>query len=87
MHGGASNDPCSEIYAGPSAFSESETKSLSQYISSVARNLDSYISFHSYSQVLLIPFGHQGNEVPENNQELVLMIMQSNNETILLITC
>ncbi|KAK4873402.1 hypothetical protein RN001_015431 [Aquatica leii] len=70
MDGGASNNTCSETHAGPKPFSEKETKTLSNYIVSVIHDLDAYISFHSYSQLLLIPFGHQGLEVPENNDQL-----------------
>ncbi|KAF5281424.1 hypothetical protein FQR65_LT14695 [Abscondita terminalis] len=70
MDGGASTDPCSEVHGGSKAFSEKETSTLSQFITTVVQDLDAYISFHSYSQLLLIPFGHQGMEVPENNDQL-----------------
>lgn len=56
--GGASNIVCSETYAGPNAFSEPETASLAQYYSSIKDHISIYISFHAYSQFLLIPFGH-----------------------------
>ncbi|XP_055527853.1 uncharacterized protein LOC129720401 [Wyeomyia smithii] len=58
MQGGASNVPCSDTYAGPEAFSEPETKSLSEYFSSVQSSISTYLSFHSYSQLLLLPYGH-----------------------------
>ncbi|KAF2899310.1 hypothetical protein ILUMI_06866 [Ignelater luminosus] len=70
MEGGASSDECSTTFAGGSAFSEIETKSLSEYITSVADTLDTYLAFHSYSQYLLIPFSHDESAVPENNDEL-----------------
>ncbi|KAK4873403.1 hypothetical protein RN001_015432 [Aquatica leii] len=70
MEGGSSYNPCSDTFAGRSAFSEIEAKSLSQFITSISSQLDAYISFHSYSQLLLIPFGHQGLEKPPNNDEL-----------------
>lgn len=54
---GGSNDPCSDIYPGPSAFSEASTKSLSHFISGIAPKLTAYIAFHSYSQLLLLPYG------------------------------
>ncbi|GLG98821.1 Zinc carboxypeptidase A 1 [Gryllus bimaculatus] len=57
MDGGASSSACSETYAGSSAFSEIEARSLSQYISTIADKLSVYLSFHSYSQYLLIPYG------------------------------
>ncbi|CAG9761715.1 unnamed protein product [Ceutorhynchus assimilis] len=58
MQGGASNQPCSDTYAGPNALSEACTDSLSQFIDSIGDDLIAYISFHSYSQMLLLPYGH-----------------------------
>ncbi|CAG9832791.1 unnamed protein product [Diabrotica balteata] len=55
---GATNNPCDRLYAGPSAFSEIETKSLSEYMSKVANEILLYISFHSYGQYILLPYGH-----------------------------
>ncbi|XP_044733673.1 zinc carboxypeptidase-like [Chrysoperla carnea] len=55
---GASSSECSETYAGSKAFSEIETKTLSEYIEKISKDLHGYIAFHSYSQVLLIPYGH-----------------------------
>ncbi|XP_055308561.1 uncharacterized protein LOC129572592 [Sitodiplosis mosellana] len=54
---GASTDPCSEIYAGPTPFSEPETLALSKFIKSFD-NIKLYLSFHSYSQLLLFPYGY-----------------------------
>ncbi|XP_059619316.1 zinc carboxypeptidase A 1-like [Phlebotomus argentipes] len=53
---GTSSYPCSEVYAGKKAFSESETKSLADFISTIS-GLKLYVSIHSYSQLLLYPFG------------------------------
>ncbi|XP_037959652.1 zinc carboxypeptidase A 1 [Teleopsis dalmanni] len=64
-HVGASTNPCSDTYAGPEAFSEIETKSLSNYIASLKGKIQLYISFHAYSQYLLYPYGHT-NELPDN---------------------
>lgn len=56
--GGASALPCSETFRGPSAFSEPSTSSLSEFIGTIAHRLVAYISFHSFSQMLLIPYGY-----------------------------
>ncbi|CAG9856924.1 unnamed protein product [Phyllotreta striolata] len=56
--GGSTNDPCSDVYAGPKPFSEIETRSLSEYMKGVAKQLELFITFHSYSQLMLIPYGH-----------------------------
>ncbi|KAG5334766.1 CBPA1 carboxypeptidase, partial [Acromyrmex charruanus] len=58
--GGSSRNPCAETYAGSAPFSCVETKSLSEYLKflSVSKKIGAYISFHSYSQLLLWPYGH-----------------------------
>ncbi|XP_033231048.1 zinc carboxypeptidase-like [Belonocnema kinseyi] len=70
MSGGASNYPCAETYAGSSAFSEPETKSMAKYIKSVGNKLFAYISFHSYSQLLMFPYGHTSAHLDNYNEEL-----------------
>ncbi|KAJ8686600.1 hypothetical protein QAD02_022394 [Eretmocerus hayati] len=57
MQGGASPIPCFDNYAGKKAFSEIETKSLSKYLTSIKDKLFAYIAFHSYSQLLMFPYG------------------------------
>ncbi|XP_073327545.1 carboxypeptidase A1-like [Pagrus major] len=54
---GASNNPCSETYRGPRANSESEVKSIVDFVRSHG-NLKSFVSIHSYSQMLLYPYGY-----------------------------
>ncbi|XP_017472050.1 PREDICTED: zinc carboxypeptidase A 1-like [Rhagoletis zephyria] len=66
---GSSNNPCSDTYAGPKAFSEIETRTLAEYISTLKGKLYLYLSFHSYSQLLLFPYGHTG-ELPPNYKDL-----------------
>ncbi|XP_046971373.1 zinc carboxypeptidase-like [Vanessa cardui] len=57
---GASSDPCTQTYAGPSPASEPETQAISNYLLSLKRtgNVLYYFAFHSYSQMTLIPFSH-----------------------------
>ncbi|KAJ0173500.1 hypothetical protein K1T71_010649 [Dendrolimus kikuchii] len=55
---GASINPALDTYAGPGPFSEPETRSLSTYIRSISDRIDMYLSFHSFSQMLLLPFGN-----------------------------
>ncbi|XP_046971668.1 zinc carboxypeptidase-like [Vanessa cardui] len=55
---GASVNPATDTYAGPGPFSEPETLTLSQYIRSIGDKIDLYLSFHSFGQLLLIPFGN-----------------------------
>uniref|UniRef100_A0A1L8DQW7 Zinc carboxypeptidase A 1 n=1 Tax=Nyssomyia neivai TaxID=330878 RepID=A0A1L8DQW7_9DIPT len=66
---GASNQPCSDTYAGPSAFSEPEVAALAKYVESVKDHLKLYISFHSFSQLLIFPNGYTSQHV-ENHKDL-----------------
>ncbi|XP_030377120.1 zinc carboxypeptidase [Scaptodrosophila lebanonensis] len=66
---GASAEPCSESYAGPKAFSERETETLSQYLRSLPEPIFMYIAMHSFSQLLLYPFGHT-SALPGNHRDL-----------------
>ncbi|XP_017075722.2 LOW QUALITY PROTEIN: zinc carboxypeptidase A 1 [Drosophila eugracilis] len=65
---GASSSACSDTYAGPSAFSEVETLSLSEFIKTL--NIKLYISLHAYSQYLLYPYGHT-SDLPDNVDDFV----------------
>lgn len=57
---GSSNDPCSNLYAGPSAFSEPEARAIRDYTLRVNQEgrLIYYLAFHSWGQMFVIPFSH-----------------------------
>ncbi|KAM3960495.1 zinc carboxypeptidase [Aphomia sociella] len=55
---GASINPSLQTYAGPGPFSEPETRSLSNYIRGIGDRIELYLSFHSYGQLLMLPFGN-----------------------------
>ncbi|XP_017787774.1 PREDICTED: zinc carboxypeptidase-like [Habropoda laboriosa] len=67
--GGTSSYPCSDVFHGSRPFSEIETRTMSEYITGIQDKLSSYITFHSYSQVLLIPYGHSRERV-DNYKDL-----------------
>uniref|UniRef100_A0AAT9KIP0 Carboxypeptidase A1 n=1 Tax=Amphiprion clarkii TaxID=80970 RepID=A0AAT9KIP0_AMPCL len=60
---GASSSPCSESYRGPSAHSEIEVKNVVDLIKSHG-NFKAFISVHSYSQLLMYPYGYTCTNVP-----------------------
>ncbi|XP_054743317.1 zinc carboxypeptidase A 1-like [Anastrepha obliqua] len=62
---GASSNPCSDTFAGSAANSEIEVLSLSNYIDSLKNKIKLYISFHSFSQYLLYPYGNT-SALPDN---------------------
>jgi len=57
---GASHSPCSETYRGARAFSEPETRAVRDFIlhSSRRNKWELYLTFHSYGQMILYPWGY-----------------------------
>ncbi|XP_048480767.1 carboxypeptidase B isoform X2 [Plutella xylostella] len=66
---GSSNNPCSDIYRGSRAFSEPETKAVSDFINNSAVNFTAYLTYHSYGQYILYPWGYD-SVVPPDYQQL-----------------
>jgi len=76
--GGSSTNPCDETYRGPSAGSEPETKAIEAYMRSIFTDqrgpadsdpapLDAtglMISLHSYSELVLYPWGGTSSPAP-----------------------
>ncbi len=62
---GASSATNDETYRGPSAFSEPETRVLRDFIIANPR-LKAHIDFHSYSQLILSPYGYTSTLPPDN---------------------
>lgn len=72
MSAGASNNPCSDTYAGPSPFSEPETAAIANFYGTIASRIRMFLSIHSFGQYLLMPFGHTTN--PTNNHANLLAV-------------
>lgn len=66
---GASDNPCSEVYKGPNAFSELETMALKDEMTAVAETSDLrlVLAVHSYGQALLYPYGFTSDPAPNTN--------------------
>lgn len=78
---GSSNDPCHQTYRGPSRASEPEVQAIQNYIGTVftdqrgpgdddAAPLDTegvFITIHSYSELVLYPWGWTNNSAPNND--------------------
>jgi len=56
---------CASIYAGPSAFSEIEVRSMADYLDKLNTSLQMYISLHAYGQIILGPWGFM-TKLPDN---------------------
>ncbi|PNI99510.1 CPA1 isoform 3, partial [Pan troglodytes] len=64
---GASSNPCSETYHGKFANSEVEVKSIVDFVKDHG-NIKAFISIHSYSQLLMYPYGYKTEPVPDQDE-------------------
>ncbi|XP_063387059.1 zinc carboxypeptidase-like [Cydia fagiglandana] len=57
---GTSEDPCSNLFPGPSPASEPETQAIQQYVLNLRQQgeIIYYIAFHSYTQLIVVPYSH-----------------------------
>jgi len=62
--GGASHSPSADTYCGPKPFSEPETMTVKRFVEA-RKNLKTLMSYHSYSSLLLYPWG--GKDTPIEN--------------------
>jgi len=67
--GGSSSNPSSDTYKGPQAFSEIETRAVKNYVEA-HQNITVLLSFHTYSELILYPWGHKydGMEISRDKQ-------------------
>jgi len=63
---GSSSNPSSDTYHGTGPFSEPESKATSNYLSQLFPNVLAAIDFHSYSQLVLRPYGWTETLCPDN---------------------
>lgn len=54
--GQTSCSPCTDIYCGPAAFSEPESRNVRHLLD--AHSIDCFVDVHSYSELVLYPWGH-----------------------------
>jgi len=63
---GSSSNPSSDTYHGTGPFSEPESKATSSYLAQLFPNVLAAIDFHSYSQLVLRPYGWTETLCPDN---------------------
>jgi carboxypeptidase T len=64
--GGSSKSTDSDVYMGPHAFSEVETIAVKNYIEAHT-NISILLSFHTFSELILYPWGHKYDRI-ENDK-------------------
>lgn len=67
LNGGSSTSQSSDVYRGPSSFSEPETTAVSNFALSLP-NLKAHIDLHTYSQLVLGPWGFTESAPPRLNE-------------------
>ncbi|GIG61853.1 hypothetical protein Lfu02_62250 [Longispora fulva] len=64
---GTSTDACSDVFRGPSAFSEPETRNVRWMLDSFP-NIRGFIDVHSYSELVLLPWGDDSTQTSDPGQ-------------------
>lgn len=72
--GGSSSNTASETYKGPQPFSEIETLAIKNYIEAHT-NISVLLSFHSFSKLILYPWGHKYQPIETANDQAVHEVM------------
>ncbi|XP_046334840.1 carboxypeptidase B-like [Haliotis rufescens] len=71
---GSSGSCSSDTFRGPSVFSENESQNVRdkvQQIKSQQGTIHAYLSIHSFSQLLLTPYGFASGTYPPNNNDIL----------------
>ncbi len=67
--GGSSSNPRSDIYMGKAPFSEPETQSVKDFFLA-HKNITTALTFHTYSELILYPWGGKDDPVPGKDGEI-----------------
>ncbi len=67
--GGSSRSPGSDVYMGPAPFSEPETQAVRDFVMSKP-NIRTMLSFHTFSELVLYPWGGQKDGVGGEDQQV-----------------
>jgi carboxypeptidase T len=71
---GASGEPNSETYYGSEPFSEPETQAVKKFIET-HENINVMLSFHTYSELILYPWGHTYESIADQKDLKVFETM------------
>jgi len=74
---GTSTNSCSDIYRGPSAFSEIEAMNMKRYLDANASMIKGVLTLHSYGQYWIYPWGYATGTYPPDVAELRALGLQA----------
>ncbi len=69
--GQTSCSPCSDVFCGPSAFSEPETRNVKYLLDS--HRIDCFADVHSFSELILYPWGHAPTQTVDPTQRFTVL--------------
>ncbi len=69
--GQTSCSPCTDIYCGPSAFSEPETRNVKHLLDT--ERMVSFVDVHSYSELVLYPWGHAPTQSKDSSNNFATL--------------
>lgn len=72
--GGSSSDPNSETYKGTAPFSEIESTAIKNYVEAHT-NITILLTLHSFSKLILYPWGHKYNPIETGADQQVHSVM------------
>ena len=72
---GSSDQPCSDTFHGSGPFSEAETRNVRDFVMPRRDQLKHFIDVHSYSQIVITPWGYT-SEVPDDWDEVGNLMMR-----------
>ena len=81
--GGSSANGCSDTFHGGAAFSEIESQNVRDAILAVAGQAQMYLTFHSYGQYWLTPWGYT-SALPDDYTQLVRISLLDKSKLIFL---
>ena len=62
---------CSDVYCGPQAFSEPETRNIRSVLDT--RRVDCFVDVHSYSELVLWPWGHAPSQTTDSTKRFTTL--------------
>lgn len=68
--GGSSTDSSSDVYMGPTPFSEPETQAIKNFVENNT-NITTLLSFHTFSELVLYPWGHSYEPISQEQDRRV----------------
>lgn len=68
--GGSSSSPSSDTFMGPRPFSEPESLAIKNYVEA-HENITILLSFHSFSKLILYPWGHKYDSIENDTDRVV----------------